>query len=291
MEIVLHLGVHLTDNEKLVQCLIRNRELLAAEGIAAPPPATYRHQLRALAHDLRNQPTDAETQEALLDGLLDADEVRRVVLSWDHFMGEPNRAFAENRLYPDAGGKIAQLRRLFPEARVQVYLAIRNPAFFLPALAADHRAGGVQAALKAADPASVHWSELLARLQAAVPDVPITVWCDEDTPLLWPEILRAVSGHTSQTPLVGWFGWYWGFMTPKSHEVMRRYFGQNPITDDLHRRRVLSAMLEKFAKPEALDPGPSLPGWDEAYTDALTDIYEQDVDLISAMPGITLLEP
>jgi len=291
MQIAVHLGVHLTDENKLVRCLMRNRALLAEQGIAVPDTGSYFPRLRDIAKDMRFEPTNGETQEALLDGLLEDDDVSRVVLSTEKFLSGHQWVVTKDRLYSDAGVRLAQLRHLFPEAEFQIYLAIRDPASFLPALAADKRAGGVETALKSVDPITVRWSELLIRIRASVPDAMITVWREEDTALLWPEILRAVSGHDAGTELDGWFAWYWDKVTPKNHEAMRRYFGSSPILDDSHRRAVLETMLDKFARPITESDDPQLPGWTVEYTDVLSELYEQDVDLISAMPGIELLEP
>ncbi|WP_417599417.1 hypothetical protein [Pararhodobacter oceanensis] len=295
MEIALHLGVHLTDNDQLVRCLMRNRGLLAQQGIAVPPTGSYRMQLRQLSHDMADQTTDAATQEALLDGLLEADDVRRVVFSSEYLLATHQWIVVNDQFYPNAGKHLAQAVHLFPEAEVRVYLALRNPAHFLPALIKDERSGGAATVLKNSDPLNLRWSEMLLRMHDAAPDVPITLWCEEDTPLLWPEILQTVSGHAPETELEGWFAWYWEMMTPKTHEAMRRYFNRNPVVDAAHRRRILAAMLEKFARPEARREAGAidapLPGWSGEYIDVLTELYQQDLDLISAIPGVTLLEP
>lgn len=291
MEIAFHLGVHQTDEDRLVRCLMRNRATLAAQGIAVPGPGQYRQQLRKLAHEMRDQPTNAGTQEALLDGILDEDAVRRVVFSWDGFLSLPQWVVTNGRLYQAAGERVALLRRLFPVADVSVHLAIRNPASFLPALAKTDPSGGIAREVLACDPASLRWSTMLSRILQAAPDVPVTVWCDEDTPLLWAEVLRAVSGHADQTVLDGWLAWYWDLVTPKGHEAMRRWFAANPPENDLHRRKMMSALLARFARPEVLEVEAPLPGWSEATVEALSASYDEDLDLIAAMPGVTLLEP
>lgn len=290
MEIALHLGAHLTDEDHLVRCLVRNRDLLAQQGIAVPSPGQYRQQLLVLSHEMHDQVTTAEMQETLLDGLLEFDDVRRTVFSLENLMAQPKWVIDEGKFYPRAGDRVAAFCHLFPEATVHVYLAIRNPATFLPALSKRTRGGRAEEALSQLDAASVRWSGVIAQIKEAVPNVQITVWSDEDTALLWTEVLRAVSGHSPETNLVGWFAWYWELMTPKSHETLRRYFSKNPTTDDLHRKRILSAMLDKFAKPEVLEVATTLPGWTDDYVEVLTEIYEQDLDLIASMPGVTLLE-
>ncbi|MCB1394650.1 MAG: hypothetical protein H6898_09380 [Rhodobacter sp.] len=291
MEIAFHLGVHLTDQDQLIRCLMRNRAVLGQQGIAVPGASSYRAQLRQLGQEMEGRPTDATTQEALLDGLIEADDVQRVVFSSEGLLAQHRWAINNNRFYPRAADRVRQLAHLFPAADVRVYLAIRDPASFLPALVADKRSGGLDQALKGSDPMGLRWSEMIARIRAEAPHVPLTIWRDEDTALLWPEILRTVSGHSPDIELTGWFAWYWDLMSPQSHEALRRWFQTNPSPDDLHRRKVLSAMLDKFALPEKIDTDAALPGWDEAYTDVLSELYDQDVDLIAAMEGVTLLEP
>lgn len=291
MEIAFHLGAHQTDKDFLVRCLMRNRAALLEQGIAVPGPARYRQQLRQLGFEMREAVTNAETQEALLDGILDEDEVRRVVFSSDNFLSLPKWAVHEGHFYHAAGDRVGLLRHLFPAAKVELFLAIRSPATFLPALVAGDRSGAFLTQVQKSDPMDLRWSRTLAQITEALPDVPITVWCDEDTPLLWPEILRHVSGHSPEMVLDGWLAWYWTIVTPKAHEAMRRWFEQHPPVDDLSRRKTLSVMLSRMARPEAVESDPLLPGWTEETVEALEAIYEEDLDLIGTLPGVTLLEP
>ena len=52
----------------------------------------------------------------------------------------------------------------------------------------------VDAFVAGQDVGAMRWSEPLAAIRAACPDVPLTVWCNEDLPLVWPDVLRAVAG-------------------------------------------------------------------------------------------------
>lgn len=291
MEIVLHLGVHLTDEDRLVRCLMLNRGRLRQTGVCVPGTSRYRQALRQAAHDLRDTPITPETQEMVLDSILDEDDARRVILSSEYFLGVHRWAIINNRFYPSAGERVAQLRRLFPQAQVSVFLAIRDPAGFVPALVADDRSGGIELLLKDTDAAALRWSEMLAGIIAAAPDVPITVWSDEDTPLLWPRILRAITGLTEGPELDGWLDWYADLVTPQGLTAMRRWFEQHPAGDAGQRNRALAALLQKFARPEAMEAEVALPDWTEATTEALSLLYDQDLDVIASMRGVTLLEP
>ncbi|MCW1933352.1 hypothetical protein [Pararhodobacter zhoushanensis] len=291
MEIALHLGVHETDNDHLVRCLMRNRAVLGKQGIAIPGPARYRQQLRQLSFAMRGRDTTAETQEMLLDGILDDDDVRRVVFSSDSFLSLPKWAVSHGRLYHAAAERVSLLRNLFPDARIELFLAIRNPASFLPAMVKADKTGSILTQITDSDPGALRWSSLLARLSEAVPDAPITVWSYEDTPLIWPEVLRVVSGHAPENEMAGWLAWYWDLVTPKGHAALRRWFETNPPPDDHARRKMLSVLLERFAKPEELEQDALLPGWTVETVDRLSALYDDDLDLIGSMPGVTLLEP
>lgn len=291
MEIALHLGAHYTDQDQLVRCLMRNRAPLLAQGIAVPGPARYRQQLRQLAFEMREKTTNAETQEVLLDGILDEDEVRRVVFSSDNFLSMAKWAINGGRIYHAAGDRVRMLRHLFPEAKIELFLALRNPATFLPALVAGEDGAACQRYIDESDIRALRWSETLLRITEAVPGVPLTVWADEDTPLLWPEILRAVAGHSPDLVLDGWLAWYWSMVTPKAHAAMRRWFEANPPADDTSRKRMLQALLARFAQPDAVESEALLPGWTDETVDDLSAIYDEDLDLIASLPGVTLLEP
>ena len=53
MRIVYHLGAHFTDEERLLKCLGRNRDLLARQSIIVANPKRYRSLLRETAIRLK----------------------------------------------------------------------------------------------------------------------------------------------------------------------------------------------------------------------------------------------
>ena len=46
MQIVLHAGVHNTDEDRLLKCLLKNRDKLREDGVCVPGPSRYRRLLR-----------------------------------------------------------------------------------------------------------------------------------------------------------------------------------------------------------------------------------------------------
>jgi hypothetical protein len=78
-------------------------------------------------------------------------------------------------------------------------------------------------------------------------------------------------------------------VSPDGLSRMRAYLTQKPPANVTQRRRVVSAFLDKFALPEQLSLEVDLPGWTEDLVDELTDSYEDDMERLATMPGVTFL--
>jgi hypothetical protein len=89
MRIVYHLGAHCTDEERLVRCLLKNRAVLAEQGIVVPSPTRYRKLLRDTAVQLRGATASIETQALILDQIMEEAVADRLILSWDSFLSFP----------------------------------------------------------------------------------------------------------------------------------------------------------------------------------------------------------
>lgn len=291
MHVVFHLGLHCTDDERLLRCLLRNRGLLGQEGIVVPAPGRYRPVLREALKALRGARASPEMQETMLDSIMDEDEARRLVLSYDSFLCVPEKAVGQGRLYPMAGDKTRWFPALFPEATCEFAFAIRNPATFLPALIARTQGMRPEELLADSDPRALSWAELVGRVRAGSPDVPVTVWCDEDTPLIWPEVVAAVAGTATPGALEGLDDFLAGLMTEEGMERMRAFLATLPALTVEQRRRVTAAFLDKFLRPGAAEVELDLPGWTEALVAELTARYEADIAAIAGMEGVRLIAP
>ena len=63
------------------------------------------------------------------------------------------------------------------------------------------------------------------------------------------------------------------------------------ISDHAQRRKVVSAFLDKFARPDRLEFSFDLPDWTEETVAALTRRYERDLVYIAGLPGVTVIAP
>ncbi|GHC14863.1 MULTISPECIES: hypothetical protein [Gemmobacter] len=290
MRIAYHLGVHCTDDDRLVRTLHRNAGQLAAVGIEVPEPGRYRNLIRDAAIQLKGQPASMEMQANLLDQIMDADAADRLVLSWENFLSFPAWA-VKGRFYHTGGDRMRTICQIFPEIGAEFHLGLRNPATYLPELHRRQRGRDYAEFIEGTDPLSLRWSDLILQLIDRNPGVPITVWADEDTPLIWPEVLQAVSGHPSGMYLEGADDLLGTVMTVDGMSRMAAYMEKHPPQGVAQRRRVVSAFLDKFARPDVVEMSFALPDWTDDMVAVMTETYDRDMAYIASLPGVTMITP
>ena len=291
MQISFHMGVHMTDEDRLARCLVGNAAALAAEGICVPTPETYRPVLQTALRALRETADAPAPPTPLADRFGCPPDARRMVLSWQDLPSKRGWAIAENRLYPQAPRALQQLQALFPGHDIAGALAIRNPATLMASLVEHANDKAVRRMLDTTTPQDLRWSDTIGRMRSACPDIPLTVWCDEDTPYLWHEVLQAVSGHSDALRLEHTYDWFAQVMTEDGLTRMLAWIEAHPHATDDQRRRIISAFLDKFFDPEKIDVNLDLPGWTEELVEVMTELYDQDIARLRALPGVTVLSP
>lgn len=290
MRIVYHLGAHCTDDERLIRCLWKNRDTLGKEGIVVPAPTRYRSLLRDTAVTLKGRAASRDTQALVLDQIMDEDRADRLILSWDNFLSYPQWVIRGRTLYPAAAERIRAFTQIFPEIEAEFHLAIRNPASFLPVLFSRQRGKSFEEFMGGTDPLDLSWSKMVEEVRTLNPDANLTIWCDEDTPLIWPEVLRAVSGHALGTVLEETDELLSTLMSAEGLERLQAYLTSNPPATILQRRRIVSAFLDKFAVADQIDLELDIPGWDDALVEDLTANYRRDIARIRTLAGVTFIE-
>ncbi len=290
MRIVYHLGAHFTDEERLLKCLLKNRDLLAHHNVVVPGPKRYRSLLRETAIQLKGQAASVESQALILEQIMEEDAADRMILSWDSFLSLPAWV-VKGTLYPAAGERTRAFSQIFPQIEAEFHLAIRNPATFLPMLYDRLKPASYEEFLAGARLEDLQWSGVVEQILTANPGATLTLWCDEDTPLVWPEVLRAVSGLPEDCVLEGEEDLLASLMSGEGLARMRAYIESHPPLNVLQRRKIVSAFLDKFALPERIELEVEMPDWTEDTVARLTEAYEQDVARIAAMPEVNFLHP
>ena len=291
MKITFHIGAHRTDEDRLMRSLMRNNQRLAAEGIFIPGPSRFREILREVTTRLKGEVANPETLDLVLDTILDTTEAEHIVLSHESFVCTPANIMADGGYYAKAGRKCAWLRNTFPGHQVAFALGIRNPATQVPAVFESLNGVRPDAFMGGVDPLALRWSEAVRGILSENPGCPLIVWCNEDTPLIWPEVMRAVSGHGPETKMRGGFDILGQIMEAEGLKRLRTYLGTHPPQSEIQRRRIFAAFLDKYATDEeGLEVG-DVPGWTAERVEAMTAEYEADIARLQAMPGVTFLAP
>lgn len=288
MRIVYHLGAHCTDEERLVRCLLKNRVTLAEQGIVVPSPTRYRKLLRDTAVQLRGAAATIETQAMVLEQIMDEEATDRLILSWDSFLSFPQWVL-RGTMYAFAGERIRAFTQIFPGIEAEFHLAIRNPATFLPALYEKQKGKSHEEFLEGTDPMTLRWSDVIFQIVSQNPGVPLVIWADEDTPLIWPEVLQSVGGYAPDTDLEDTDELLAGIMTPDGLAKLNNYLATHPPRTVGQRRRIVSAFLDKFSLPDRVEMQFDMPGWTPEMVEAMTTAYREDIERIKAIPEVSFL--
>ncbi len=291
MQVVFHIGAPCTDGDLLIGSLLKNRAVLAREHVIVPQPTRYRAVVRDTGRALSGRSATDEVQEALLDAIVDEMDVDRLILSDPRFICINRLVVQGAQIWPMIDRQAAQLRALFPEAEVEFFIGMRDPATLIPALFRSSRFKDFEEFTENMQPHAVAWSEMLRRLRVAQPDCPVYTWCNEDTPLLWGEVMRELAGVGGDVTLDGMDDLAETIMEEAGFGRMKAYLRDNPPETEMQRRRIVAAFLDRYAREDAIEETLDLPGWTEDLIEDMTASYEADMDVIARIPGVTLLAP
>ncbi|MFK7871045.1 MAG: hypothetical protein AB8B58_17640 [Roseobacter sp.] len=274
-----------------MKCLLRNKENLAAKGVAVPGPGRYRKLLRDTFNAMKTGSADGGAPDVLLDAILDVAKADRVLLSNANFFGAPRAAMRHGILYPMAPRRMKNLCDLFPDAEIELFMALRNPASFLPHAFQQSPRADTAHFMDGVDPRMVRWSDSLLRIRQAVPQVPITVWCNEDAPLIWSRIVRDMADLSSGDVIIGAYDLLSDIITPDSFDRFSAYMAGRPDLTEPQIQRIVAAFMEKFAQDGVVEEELDMPGWTDDLVADMSRTYDEDIDRIAQMPGVRLITP
>lgn len=291
MQVILHTGAHCTDDDRLLKSLLKNRDLCSQQGVAVPGPGKFRKLLRQTLMAMRNSPPDDNAREILLDAILDGERPDRVILSNAYLFGAPRASVRKGYLYPNAVESLQHIQQLFPEDEIEMFMGLRDLSGFLPAMFEMSPKDEMLEFLGGADPREMRWSETIRQIREQVPSVRITLWCNEDTPLLWSEIIREMAGLSADAKIEGAHDLLAEIMSQEGMRRFEAYLAAHPVMTEIQHRRVIAAFLGKFALEDQIEEELDVPGWTEELIIELAEIYDDDVNEISRMHGVHVITP
>ncbi len=289
MQIVYHIGANCTDNDRLLKSLLRNTETFSDQGIKVPGPGKYRRLLRETIQNLAGAAPAPDTRDILIDAILDDDRANRLVLSNSAFICVPARVFENGVFYHLIEPKLLGLQQLFPTDQIEIFLGMRNPASFIPALFEVVKNRSFTEFMQGMPLDKVRWSDVIERIRTIAPNVQLSVWCNEDTPLIWSQLIRELSGVDPTTKIVGGFDLLAAIMSTEGMSRFLSYLKSHPPQTEIQKRRIIAAFLDKYALESEIEDEVDLPGWTETVLTELTEIYDEDMHTISRMHGVNFI--
>lgn len=291
MQIAFHIGAHCTDEDRLLKSVLKNANTLLGQGVAVPGPGKYRALIRETIQKLDGATPPPETRDILLDAICENDGIDRIVMSNDNFICVPNRVFLHSVFYGLAESKVRGLHRLFPDDDIELFFALRNPATFLQDVFKRSKATSVGAYLGMLHPEELRWADVVRRIKQAAPDTPLTVWCNEDSPLLWDQLIRLISDISDETELTGGLDRLESIITTEGMTLLTDQLRKARPSSDAARHDMIADIWETHAIPDQIEDEIDMQELDPALVVEMTRSYETDIAQIAEMPGVTLLMP
>lgn len=286
MQMVFHLGVHCTDGDRLLKTLLNNRDRLMRHGTDIVTPNRHRGLFEEALMSLKGGRATPEMQQIMLDAVLHSDAPDRAVFSTPSFMGAPGRVVGQTGLYPQMGARAAALANLFPDHEVEFFLAIRNPATLIAEVLPIFTGGGYPVLMQGRHPLELRWRDPIQALLRAVPGRRVVIWCQEDVPLIWPEIARLAGNIPPDAPLAGGTMYLEEILGPEGMARLKEALSAQDRLTVAQRRAIWSEVIQNHALPAALDQVIDLPGWTQEVVDRVTELYRADVAEIAVLPGV-----
>ena len=129
---------------------------------------------------------------------------------------------------------------------------------------------------------------MIVDIAAANPETPITVWCHEETPYIWGDLLRELTAHDPATVLEGGGDMLERIMSPEGVDKLDAFLdGQSGVTRD-QRNAAITAFMDAYAA-EPLEAEIDLPGWTAETVAELTAAYDEDAGAIADLATVTMI--
>ncbi|RPE67170.1 hypothetical protein EDD53_1574 [Pacificibacter maritimus] len=293
MRITLHIGAHHTRTPRLVSAINAGKKAFARENIFAPGPASYRPIISKALSQLDGLPPIDEEEDAVLAEILgDKTDAEHLIMINEDWAGERALMFKGAQLYTNIGETVQRVAELFSKHELRISMAIRNPAFLINA-AQTVKVPPISLKwfLKSNDPMDLSWQAPVDQVQKVLPNAKITMWCEEDTPLIWPRILRKIAGLPEDAPVRGALLAIEDALKPEGVARLRTFLRNHTLSTPQQYERSILAFLDKYADETVMSAACSVPGWTGQTVYDLSQNYEGDITALSKREGIDFILP
>ena len=269
-----HFAIPFYAGDQLIRSLRSRPEKASPGGVAIPDPDLYRNVLsrKASGEDLgRLLPAEQVRLARHLD-----DGAQTLVLSMDALGVHPTRMFDRGRVHLGLEYRIDTLQVLFPNRELSLFFSAADPGAIMAAMlnsnAAPHLDPETAAGIRPL------WSDLMARLEARHPDLPVTIWAMEDTPCTWPVVLRETLGLPPEATVDGGLHMAASLLDQPGRRALRSLIRRDAPPTERALVGLLANFLSEWVSPERLCFEVDHPGWTPRVLENFEEIYLEDLD-------------
>ena len=287
IQFTIQLGTAFDEGQQLIWSLVKE-PWIEDENIYVHRPRFYRNQLSKLAAQPGGGAAGPDDLQKMFHlDQADPEQDLHFVLNVTEPMQPEPHFYANGTWFEGLGDRAARLRAVLAPAPVAFMLCLRNPAMLLSDALASTEYSGFEADLP--NPFTLSWANVLRDLRTHVPDVPITVWCAEESPLIWGRVLSAVGAPPEKLTLEAHIHLAKSLMNAEGSKRLTKYLHQRPELPDELRARVISIFIEKFTPPEKLEADVTIPDWSEDKQLRMDASYAADLEEVATIDGVTFI--
>ena len=289
MQVIIHAGAAFADEGHILSSLVANRQMLAEMKTAPMGPRMSRQFVKIMSDALIHGTSIEETRDSLAPLFPQDVNLERVILSSDKFFGPRRTALQHGQIYPFAGRRAAFTETLLEGARLELFIGLVNPGIFIPKTLMSIHEDNRRDILASTDLSCLSWLSMIEDLRELAPQFKLTVWENENLPLIWGDIIRAMTGLPIETLLPDEYSFLSSLLTDAGQRQVQEILGRRTPLDLQGQREELAQVLEDQARPEQVEEELDLPGWNTDIFDAFTELYAQDMAAIRTMSDIRVL--
>ncbi|WP_234416709.1 hypothetical protein [Ruegeria sp. Alg231-54] len=291
MQVAIHAGAAFTDEGRLLRSLQANGDVLARNGATFFGPRRYRQVFKPAFQALNTRPPLPDEIESMRGNLPIHPEVKRAIFISEEFIGEKDVVIADGQFYSSAGKRLSVLEESFSDCQLELYLALRNPGSFIPKYLMSIPEQAREDVIRNNDLSHLSWVEMIEDVRDFAPEVQITLWCNEDIPLLWGDVVRSVGGLAADAAIKDEYDLLISLLTEEGQSQAQAILDQVSTLSQSETRDVLADILANHAQPDKMEEELDLPGWSDEIIDAFSELYEQDLTRLETMAGVKVLKP
>lgn len=290
MKIAFHMGAHGTDGDMMLKSLLNNRGWLLNNNIEVVTPNRFRGILDEALMALNGGVSTPDMEEIMLDSMLEGDATDRVIFSSPSFMGPAFKAISNDGLYPHIGTRMVALANLFPSAEIEFFIGLRNPALLLRVLLAQATNDTYESLMGAHEPTDLRWSSCVRNILRTLQGRHrVVLWSHEDTPLIWPELLRLIGAIPPDVGLKSGLVYLSDIVGKEGIEALSREMRARAQLSVSARRGLQRQIIAEFGRADRVEESVVLPGWTQETVDTVTRTYYADLSEIAGLPGVEFI--